>query len=84
MVRTLYNNQAIRKFLIFLTVFFFVFLPGGCDLAFMVDISSSIGGDANFQLVMKFVISIFHSFTLGGGIRYGLVTFGSSAKVKVN
>ena len=83
MVRTLCNNQAIRKFSIFLTVFF-VFLPGGCDLAFMVDISSSIGGDANFQLVMKFVISIFHSFTLGGGIRYGLVTFGSSAKVKVN
>lgn len=83
MVRTLYNNQAIRKFLIFLTVFF-VFLSGGCDLAFMVDISSSIGGDANFQLVMKFVISIFRSFTLGGGIRYGLVTFGSSAKVKVN
>ena len=83
MVRTLCNNQAIRKFLIFLTAFF-VFLPGGCDLAFMVDISSSIGGDANFQLVMKFVISIFHSFTLGSGLRYGLVTFGNSAKVKMN
>ncbi|KAJ7385815.1 hypothetical protein OS493_013849 [Desmophyllum pertusum] len=54
---------------------------GGCDLAFMVDVSSSIGGDANFQLVMKFVTSIFHSFTMGGAVRYGLVVFGSSAKV---
>jgi len=47
----------------------------------MVDASSSIGGDANFQLVIKFVISIFHSFTIGGGVRYGLVAFGSSVKV---
>ena len=52
-------------------------------MAFMVDVSSSIGGDANFQLVMKFVISIFHSFTLGGGVRYGLVVFGGSAKVQI-
>lgn len=54
---------------------------GGCDLAFMVDLSSSIGGDANLELVIKFIISIFHSFTLGGGVRYGLVVFGSSVKV---
>ena len=59
----------------------FFFFLAGCDLAFMVDASSSIGGDANFQLVIKFVISIFHSFTLGAGVRYGLVAFGSSARV---
>lgn len=47
----------------------------------MVDTSSSIGGEANFQLVIEFVISIFHAFTLGGGVRYGLVAFGSSVKV---
>ena len=47
----------------------------------MLDTSSSIGGDENLQLVIKFVIGIFHSFTLGGGVRYGLVAFGSSFKV---
>ena len=47
----------------------------------MVDTSSSVGGDENFQLVIKFVISIFHSFTLGGGVRYGLLAFSSSVKV---
>ncbi|KAJ7385797.1 hypothetical protein OS493_013831 [Desmophyllum pertusum] len=52
-----------------------------CDLAIMVDASSSINGKDNFQLVMNFVTDVFHSFTLGSGIRYGLVVFGSSAKV---
>ena len=47
----------------------------------MVDASSSINGKDNFQLVMNFVTDVFHSFTLGSGIRYGLVVFGSSAKV---
>lgn len=48
----------------------------------MVDASSSINGKDNFQLVMNFVTDVFHSFTLGSGIRYGLVVFGSSAKVQ--
>ncbi|KAJ7385795.1 hypothetical protein OS493_013829 [Desmophyllum pertusum] len=47
----------------------------------MVDTSSSINGKDNFQLVTNFVTSVFHSFTLGKGVRYGLVVFGTSAKV---
>ncbi|KAJ7385821.1 hypothetical protein OS493_013855 [Desmophyllum pertusum] len=53
----------------------------GCDLAIMVDASSSIIGKSNFQRVMNFVTGVFQSFTLGRGVRYGLVVFGSSAKV---
>lgn len=54
---------------------------GGFDLAFMVDASSSIGGEANFRIAMNFVTRVFHSFTLGKGVRYGLVVFGDSVKV---
>ena len=57
------------------------FFEGGCDLAFMVDVSSSIGGEANFKLIMEFVKTIFHSFTMSSSFRYGLVVFGSSVKV---
>lgn len=57
---------------------------GGCDLAFMVDVSSSISGEANFKLVMEFVKSIFHSFTMGASLRFGLVVFGGSVKVHFN
>lgn len=57
---------------------------GGCDLAFMVDVSSSISGEANFKLVMEFVKSIFHSFTMSASLRFGLVVFGGSVKVQKN
>ena len=46
-----------------------------------MDLSSSIGGATNFRLAMNFVVSVFHSFTLGKGLRYGLVVFGDSVKV---
>ena len=48
----------------------------------MVDASSSIGGEANFKLVIEFVKTIFHSFTMSATLRYGFVIFGSSAKVR--
>ena len=48
----------------------------------MVDVSSSIGGEANFKLIMEFVKTIFHSFTMSSSFRYGLVVFGSSVKVR--
>lgn len=50
----------------------------------MVDASASIGGEANFRLTMNFVTRVFHTFTLGGGVRYGLLVFGDSAKVPHN
>lgn len=50
----------------------------------MVDASSNIGGEANFRLVMNFVTSVFHSFALGRGVRYGLVVFADSVKVMYN
>ena len=55
---------------------------GGCDLAFMVDTSTSIGGEANFKLVIEFVKTIFHSFTMSASLRFGFVIFGSSVKVR--
>ncbi|XP_078372611.1 cochlin-like [Oculina patagonica] len=55
--------------------------PGGCDLAFLVDASSSIGGEQNFRLVLNFVTKVFHSFSLRDGMRYGFVAFGSSVKI---
>ena len=51
-------------------------------MAFMVDASSSIGGEANFKLIMEFVKTIFHSFTMSSSFRYGLVVFGGSVKVR--
>lgn len=56
---------------------------GICDLAFMVDTSSSIKGEVNFQLVKKFVTKVFHLFSRGGDVRYGLVVFGNKAEVNI-
>ena len=58
-----------------------VLFAGGCDLAFMVDASSSIGGEANFRLVMNFVTRVFHAFPRNAGVRHGLVVFGSHVEV---
>lgn len=52
-----------------------------CDLAFMLDASSSIQGEADFKLCIEFIKVVFHAFGMGGGIRFALVIFGSSAQV---
>lgn len=58
------------------------FLKGAVDLAFMLDASSSIGGDVNFQLCLKFIKSICSSFTISSkAYRIGLILFGASASV---
>ena len=58
------------------------FLKGAVDLAFMLDTSSSIGGEANFQLCIKFIKSVYASFTISStAYRIGLVLFGASASV---
>ena len=49
----------------------------------MVDASSNIKDKVNFQLMMRFIRSVFHSFTLGRGVRYGLLVYGSSVKVLI-
>lgn len=57
-------------------------LKGAVDLAFMLDASSSLGGDANFQLCLSFIEAIYGSFTISStAFRIGLVLFGSSASV---
>lgn len=53
----------------------------GCDLAFMVDVSSSITSQ-DLNLALNLISKVFHSFTLGNGVRYGLLVFGESAKVR--
>lgn len=59
------------------------FLLGGFDLVILVDGSSSVGGAANFKIVMQFVKSIYHSFLTGHRVRFALVIFGGgSVKVK--
>lgn len=57
------------------------FFLGGLDLAFLVDASSNIGGEANFRLVLNFVSNVFHSFAHARRVRYGLVVFADSIKV---
>lgn len=48
----------------------------------MLDASSSIGGDTNFQLCLKFVKAVYSSFTISAtGYRIGMVLFGASASV---
>ena len=56
---------------------------GGVDLAFMVDASSNIKDTFTFELMMRFVRSVFHSFTWNRGVRYGLLVYGNSVKVIV-
>lgn len=46
-----------------------------------MDASSSIGDDRTLGLVMNFVARIFHTFSVVGDVRYGLVVFGDSVKV---
>ena len=57
---------------------------GEVDLAFMVDASSNIKDTFTFELMMRFVRRVFHSFTLNRGVRYGLVVYGNSVKVLGN
>ena len=58
------------------------FFKGAVELAFMLDASSSIGGQANFQLCLKFIKSVYASFTISStAYRVGLVLFGASASV---
>ena len=59
----------------------YFFSLGGIDLAFMVDASSNVKGEANFKVMMNFAINVFNSFTMGSGVRYGLALFASSLKV---
>lgn len=47
----------------------------------MLDASASIQGEANFKLCIDFIKVVFHAFGMGGGIRFALVIFGSSAQV---
>ena len=47
----------------------------------MLDASESIQGEANFKLCIEFIKIVFSSFGMGGGIRFALVIFGSSAQV---
>lgn len=53
---------------------------GGCDLAILVDTSKNID-ENDLQDLLNFVTAVFHSFTLGNDVRYGLATFGGSVEV---
>ena len=47
------------------------------------DFESIIMDKVNFQLMMRFIRTVFHSFTLDRGVRYGLLVYGSSIKVLI-
>ena len=77
-----------RKLPLYLRGFLFPFvfkhffpLAGGVDLAFIVDVGST-GSRDHFSLVMNYIRSVFHSFTMSNSVRYGLVFFGSDVKVR--
>lgn len=77
-----YSTVRVLPYSHLLTNDFFCLL-GGFDLAILVDGSSSVGGAANFKIVMQFVKSIYHSFMTGHRVRFALVIFGGgSFKVK--
>lgn len=67
------------------TVLFFCeyLCVGGCDLVIVVDTSKNINGN-DFQVLINFVTTVFHSFTLGSSTRYGLAIFGGSVEVFIN
>ena len=56
---------------------------GGIDLVFLIDTSSHLTGEKHFQFIKGIVSGVFHSFTLGNGLRYGLAGFGDSFKVNM-
>ena len=48
----------------------------------MLDASSSLGGEANFQLCLTFIKAVYGSFSISStGYRIGMVLFGASASV---
>ena len=52
------------------------------DLAFMLDISSSINGEANLKLCISFIKALYASFTVSASAYHiGMVTFSASAQV---
>jgi len=57
------------------------YFVGSCDLAFMLDASDSLQGEANFNLCIEFIRTVFHAFGMGSGIRFALVLVASSAQV---
>lgn len=53
----------------------------GYDVAFLLDTSTSIGGDANFKLTLSFIVAVFKAIGVSAQIRVAFVIFGGSTKV---
>ena len=63
---------------------FSLLLSGKYDIGFMLDISSSIEGSSNFQMCLTFVKSVFSYFSssfTSKTVRFGFVSFSTSATV---
>ncbi|EDO32446.1 predicted protein [Nematostella vectensis] len=55
---------------------------GEVELGFMLDTSTSLGGEANLKITLDFIKAVYGSFTISSSAyRVGVVIFGSSAKV---
>lgn len=67
--------------IIIITYSFSIYFSGSCDLAFMLDTSTSIGGEANFQLTLTFIVSVFEAIGVSAQIRFAFIQFGSSAEI---
>jgi hypothetical protein len=47
----------------------------------MLDTSTSIGDEANFQLTLSFIVSVFEAIGVSAEIRFAFIRFGSSAEI---
>ena len=80
-------NQDIKKSIfvkpsfVFKGFHFLIFILGGIDLGFMLDVSDNIGSKPKLDLMLLFVKRLLYSFTPSDGVRYGLVTFSERAQV---
>ena len=43
-----------------------------------MDVSQNICGGTHFHLIKQFVKSVYHSFSMDDGVRFGLVSFGNN------
>lgn len=56
----------------------------GCDVAILLDSSTSIEGDANFQLALAFVVAVFEAIGVSAQMRVAFIIFGSTTQVVFN
>ena len=58
-----------------------VLVIAGYDVAFLLDTSTSIDGEANFKLALSFIVAVFEALGVSAQIRVAFIIFGGSTQV---